>query len=75
MRILEERTQCNRPPASGELHVEMSKALNEAKRLRRRIRRLLAEARGRAGSERGNCGAGPRPAAASQAACRPFSTG
>jgi hypothetical protein len=45
MTILEDRTGCNRRPANRELHAEVNKALGEAKRLRRRIRRLLAAAR------------------------------
>jgi hypothetical protein len=46
MTILENRTGWNRPLASRELHMEMNKALNEARRLRLRIRRLLAAAQG-----------------------------
>lgn len=44
MTILEDRTHSNRRPAGRELGVEMSEALSEAKRLRRRIGRLLAAA-------------------------------
>jgi len=46
MTILEDRTHGNHKPVSRELHTEMNEALSEAKRLRRRIRRLLAAARG-----------------------------
>ncbi len=49
MTILEQRANCNHPRVSRELQVDMSKALTESRRLRRRIRRLLAAARGSAG--------------------------
>jgi hypothetical protein len=51
MTILEDRTGCNRPLASRELHIKMNKALNEARRLRLRIRRLLAAAQGDAAAK------------------------
>jgi hypothetical protein len=44
MTILENRTGWNRPLASRELRMEMNKALNEARRLRLHIGRLLAAA-------------------------------
>jgi hypothetical protein len=46
MTILENGTGCDRPLASRKLHMEMNKVLHEARRLRLRIRRLLAAAQG-----------------------------
>ena len=45
MTTLRDRAHHNRPPAGQELHEQVAKALGEAKRLRRQIRRLLASAR------------------------------
>ena len=45
MTTIEDQTYCERAPGNRELHVEMNKALSEAKRLRRRICRMLAIAR------------------------------
>jgi hypothetical protein len=52
MTIFEDQTHRNHSPVSRELHREMNEALSEAKRLRRRVQRLLAAARG--SSERAN---------------------
>jgi hypothetical protein len=52
MTILEDRIFRDLPLANRELHAELRKALSDAKRLRRRIRRLLSEARRDAG---GSC--------------------